>query len=85
MFLAYYNNSPAGYVMAYKQKDNKALKSNVVNIMNLFIKQQYRNKKIGTLLISEVEKWAKSLYNNFVIELDCIINNETALDFYKNL
>ncbi len=85
IFLATCNNSPVGYIMAYKEKPNEASKSNTITIMNLFIKHEYRNKKIGTKLIDEVEKWAESLCENYVIELDCIFNNEMAIKFYKKL
>ena len=57
--------------MAYKQKSNPALNGNFVTIMNLFVKENYRHFGVGTMLINAVESWAKRIFNDCVIELDC--------------
>ncbi len=85
IFLATHLNVPVGYIMAYIQKSSPAMNGNFVTIMNLFIKEEYRNMHLGTRLITEVEKWAKTIFQSFYIELDCIMDNKTAIDFYTKL
>lgn len=85
IFLAFNNENPVGYVIAYKQKENSAQLRNVINVMNLYVKQEFRNQNIGKTLINKVEKWAKDNYSNYDIELECISNNENALKFYESL
>ena len=85
IFIATEKNNPVGYVMAYKQKDNKAYNEKFVTIMNLFVKEKYRHLGIGTKLLDTVEKWAKRLYCNCVIELDCFVDNITSINFYSKL
>lgn len=85
IFLAKVNDSIVGYIMAYKAKEKLSVKDNIINIMNIYVCEEHRNKKIGKRLISEVENWAKTQFENFVIELDCISKNENAIAFYKSL
>lgn len=85
IFVAMNGDEIIGYVMAYKQKENSVVKDNIIQVLNLFIKENYRKKSVGKSLMIEVEKWAKEKCTNFVIELECISNNYSALDFYKKL
>lgn len=85
IYVALVNDKIIGYVMAYIQNENKKLKNRVVSIMNIFIEEEFRNQNIGKKLIQQVEMWAKTILEKFVIELDCISNNLNALEFYKNL
>ncbi len=82
IFIAKYLDKPIGYIMAYKHKENPNYNGNFVTIMNLFIKEEYRKLGIGNKLISNVEIWAKTLFGDCFIELDCFIDNKTAIDFY---
>lgn len=85
IFLATANNKPAGYVMAYKQDKKAIMSENIVTIMNIFVKPDFRKCGIGKLLIDKVEKWAKEQHETYYIEIDCYINNKTAMEFYSKL
>ena len=85
IFIATHLDNPIGYIMAYKQKPNSAYNGNFISIMNIFVKEDYRNMNIGTMLIAKVEKWAKSIFDSCFIELDCFVDNKTAIDFYAKL
>lgn len=83
IFMALSSNQPIAYIMAYKQKDNPAFNGNFITIMNLFVKENYRNYGVGKNLMSSVEMWAKNLFGDCFIELDCFVDNKTAIDFYS--
>ena len=84
IFCAECDNKSAGYVAAYKNTPKNSKESCVV-IMNLFIKPEFRRLGLGKALISEVEKWAHNKFNISLIELDCFIDNKSALQFYSSL
>ena len=86
---AYYvkeNEECIGYIFAYlKTPYNDVIKTNVVMVESLFIKEDYRSKGIGRTLIEMLEKWAKETFKDYVIEIVCLSNNTEALKFYNKL
>ena len=54
------------------------------DIMNIVVKKDYRNKKIGTKLLNELINLAKSL-NIKYINLEVNENNKYAIQLYINL
>lgn len=85
LFFAKSGDDIVGYIAAYKEKTNPALNNDVIKIMNLFVKDNYRKQNIGKKLMNEVENWAKEKCDNFDIELDCISSNQHAIAFYQHL
>lgn len=85
VFIAVNNEEIIGYVMAYKQKENTAVNQTVVSVLNIFVDENYRGKKIGQRLMKEIELWASSFGKSFDLELDCIKQNDKANKFYENL
>ena len=85
LFVAKCGEDIVGYVSAYKEKENPALNNNLVKIMHLFVRNEYRKQYIGKNLIEKVEIWAKNEFKNFDLELDCVTSNVNAIDFYKHL
>lgn len=85
IFLATLNNECVGYIMAYKHEPKELVKRNFITIMNIYIKPEHRDVGIGRLLIEKVESWAKQEFSTFTIELDCFVDNKTAIEFYSKL
>lgn len=84
IFLGIYNGKIVGYVAAYKNAPKNS-KECFVTIMNIFVKVEFRKMGIGNLLIKQVQEWAKEKFSISIIELDCYINNKSAMDFYSKL
>lgn len=86
---AYYvkeNDECVGYIFAYlKNPYNDVIRTNVVMLESLFIREDYRGKGIGKNLIKMLEEWANDSFKNYVIEIVCLSNNEKALKFYESL
>lgn len=75
-----------GYIFAYlKSPYNDVIKTNVIMLESLFIKEEYRKQGVGKTLIEMLEKWAQERFNNYVIEIVCLSNNTEALKFYDKL
>ena len=75
-----------GYIFAYlKTPYNDVIKTNVVMLESLYIKENYRKKGIGRKLIEMLEEWAKTTLKDYVIEIVCLSENKEALKFYKKL
>ena len=53
-----------------------------IDIVNVFVKEEYRNKKIGTKLLSYLIEKSKDKYN---ITLEVNINNSVAIHLYEKL
>ena len=85
IFIAVKNSEIIGYVMAYKQKENPAVNQTIISVLNVFIDEKYRGKKIGQRLMKEIENWASSFGKTFDLELDCIKQNANANKFYESL
>ena len=86
---AYYvkeNDVAIGYIFAYlKTPYNNVIKTNVVMLESLYVKDEYRKKGIGKTLIRMLEDWAKETLKDYVIEIVCLEKNKIALDFYNRL
>ena len=75
-----------GYIFAYlKTPYNDVIKTNIVMLESLYIREEYRKKGIGRTLIIMLEKWAKETLQNYAIEIVCLNNNKEALKFYERL
>ena len=85
LFLAKCEQEPVGYVMAYKQQPKSITSKNFITIMNLYVREPYRKMGIGKLLVQEIEKWAKTLFISFILEIDCYVENNQAVEFYSKL
>ncbi len=51
-------------------------------LISLYVKEEHRNKKIGSALVSEFIKWAKSKKAD-QIKIEPFYNNKKAIKFYK--
>ena len=70
-----------GYLFGFvNHKDNTYI-DKIAKLEAMFVDENIRGKKIGTLLISEFKKWAKSKDCRF-IELS-VCNNNSAINLYK--
>ncbi len=85
IFLANHNSENIGYVMAYKHDPKPTIAGNFVTVMHIYIKSEYRGCGIGKLLVKNVEDWAKQEFGECTIELDCFVDNKTAIEFYSKL
>lgn len=74
-----------GYTTAYKEEVSGApvLKNRKwIHIDDLAVKSNQRKKGLGSMIMIEVEKWAKrNKYNE--IELNVWLFNKNAINFYK--
>jgi len=61
------------------------IKSNIIEVECLYVKEEFRNKGIGKKLIETLENWAKNKFKEYKIEITCLSNNTKALGFYKKL
>lgn len=86
---AYYakeNNMAIGYIFAYlKTSANEVIKTNVIILEALYVKEEFRRLGIGKKLITMLEGWAKDTFENYVIEITALSNNEKAIEFYNKM
>ena len=86
---AYYvkdNDECVGYIFAYlKNPYNDVIKTNVIMLESLFIKEEYRKKGIGKTLMEMLEKWSKETFKDYAVEIVCLANNKEALKFYEKV
>ncbi len=69
-----------------KHKKGSIDKKNVVFVEALYVDDSYRGLGIGKKLMNSVDLWAKQNFgNDYVIEVMCINNNISAMNFYKSL
>ena len=85
IFLANCGMDSVGYIMAYQHEPKVSVDGNFVTIMHLYIKPEYRGEGIGKLLIEKVEQWARQVFGQCTIELDCFVDNKTTIEFYSRL
>ena len=85
--IAEYNEKAVGYVFAFlKHKKGSIDKKNIVFVEALYVDDSYRGLGIGKKLMNSVDLWAKQNFgNDYVIEVMCINNNISAMNFYKSL
>ncbi len=85
LLVAENDGSIVGYLKAEVEKRSPTkLYNKKLYIRHLVVLKEYRNKRIGTQLIKEVEKIAESKGIPF-ITLKTSPKNKEALDFYKRL
>lgn len=66
-----------GYCLYYWAADE-------LNVINIAVDPQFRSKKIGTLLLSELEDWAKHRgYHKIFLEVSVV--NDVAQKLYKKM
>jgi len=84
-FLAKDENEIVGYSIAYKKEvsDIPVLKNRKwIHIDDLSVKSNQRKKGIGSIIMEEIENWAKK--NNInEIELNVWLFNTNAINFYE--
>ena len=74
-----------GYIYAYlKNPIDSVTLTNIICLDALFVKEKYRNKKVGKKLLEMVEYWAKENYEKYAIEVTAINNNSRAIKFYED-
>jgi putative acetyltransferase len=62
--IVYYHNEIAAGCGAFKEYDSKT-----IEIKRMFVHPDYRNKGIGTIILNELESWAKELnYSAAILE-----------------
>jgi GNAT superfamily N-acetyltransferase len=74
-----------GFV-TYNKESNDYMDSNITEygvVIELFVKESFRGKGIGALLLNEVEKYFKSQGMKFM-EIQCSTFNDNALKFYSS-
>jgi ribosomal protein S18 acetylase RimI-like enzyme len=79
--IAYSNTLPVGYI-ALSIKDFGYRKSKYVEIENIGVDPEYRSKGIGTQLMHEATKWAKSQGADKLYVV-AFWQNQQAINFYK--
>lgn len=75
-----------GFIIGIKRYDKStSFNKNIILIEDLFVSEEYRNKKIGTNLIQHIENWANKTFGECVFEINVIIDNVAATSLYKKL
>ena len=87
VFVAYAKaGNPLGYVFGYRQfNKGKIYNKNILILEAIYVNEEYRHLGVGKMLINAFENWAKEKYEDFVIEITYINNNENAQKFYESL
>lgn len=89
VYLAYamINGTPAGYIMGYlKNKKGSGNNTNIVNLSTLFVKEEFRKKRVETTLYTSFENWTKENFGkDFALEVTAINGNDKAFEFYNFL
>ncbi|MPM48068.1 hypothetical protein SDC9_94790 [bioreactor metagenome] len=82
-FVAIEEENVLGFIHGYiKEEAGTTVNDTVVVLDALYVKENNRNKGIGTSLIDEFKKWSKSLEAKY-IDLSVLINNNSAIELYK--
>lgn len=81
-FVAEINNEIIGFALAAKKEVPQFRTVKVVKLEELFVKDQYRNKGIGKLLIDYFLNWAKSVGADKAA-VNVYFMNEKGIEFYK--
>lgn len=81
------NGTPTGYIMGYlKNQKGSGNNTNIVNLSTLFVKEEFRKKRVGTTLYTSFKNWTKENFgNDFALEVTAINGNDKAFEFYKSL
>lgn len=86
-FFSFYNNKPLDNVLLVYENEEiagcggfKKFDDKTAEIKRMFVHPNHRNKGIASLIIKELETWAKELhYKNFVLETSPKLLNAIAL------
>ena len=86
-FFSFYNNVPLETVLLVYENEAvvgcggfKKFDDNTAEIKRMFVHPDHRGKGIASLIINELENWAKeSNYTNFVLETSPKLTNAIAL------
>ena len=78
------NNEIIGYIYSNVDSDNKIKKELEANISSLYIIDEYRNKKIGTMLIDKTINLLKEKNVKYVY-IENLKDNECAKYLYQKL
>lgn len=82
-FVAIEEENVLGFIHGYiKEEAGTTVNDTVVVLDALYVKENNRNKGIGTSLIDEFKKWSKALEAKY-IDLLVLINNNSAIELYK--
>jgi len=82
VLVAVYNSEVVGYLHAQIYKT--LYFEELINFLGLAVSKEYRNKKVGTRLVNEIENWAKKKGINKVRVNSGFSRNE-AHEFYRSL
>lgn len=82
VLVAVYNSEVVGYLHAQIYKT--LYFEELINFLGLAVSKEYRNKKIGTRLVNEIENWAKE--NGIKkIRVNSGFSRKEAHEFYRSL
>lgn len=82
VLVAVYNSEVVGYLHAQIYKT--LYFEELINFLGLAVSKEYRNKKVGTKLVNEIENWAKEKGINKVRVISGFSRKE-AHEFYRSL
>lgn len=82
ILVAVYNSEVVGYLHAQIYKT--LYFEELINFLGLAVSKEYRNKKVGTKLVNEIENWAKEKGINKV-RVNSGFSRKEAHEFYRSL
>lgn len=82
VLVAVYNSEVVGYLHAQIYKT--LYFEELINFLGLAVSKEYRNKKVGTRLVNEIENWAKKKGINKV-RVNSGFSRKEAHEFYRSL
>lgn len=82
VLVAVYNSEVVGYLHAQIYKT--LYFEELINFLGLAVSKEYRNKKVGTKLVNEIENWAKEKGINKV-RVNSGFSRKEANEFYRSL
>ena len=82
VLVAVYNSEVVGYLHAQIYKT--LYFEELINFLGLAVSKEYRNKKVGTRLVNEIENWAKEKGINKV-RVNSGFSRKEAHEFYRSL
>lgn len=82
VLVAVYNSEVVGYLHAQIYKT--LYFEELINFLGLAVSKEYRNKKVGTKLVNEIENWAKE--NGIKkVRVNSGLSRKEAHEFYRSL
>lgn len=82
VLVAVYNSEVVGYL--HDQIYKTLYFEELINFLGLAVSKEYRNKKVGTKLVNEIENWAKEKGINKV-RVNSGFSRKEAHEFYRSL